>query len=134
MIFDWYDKEYSFDIPEIDDQHKGIFQLAGQLDTAVREGHEEPILRVLFVEISKHIDLHFATEEALMERVKYPKIKTHKKEHEGFRKNIKDALDKIETETETLGLEVLFTLNDWIKKHITTTDQDLKTFIQISSA
>lgn len=129
-VVEWHDELYSVGIVEIDDQHKGLFQLAEQLKCEVDEGRDEKILKFLFPEIYRHIAIHYRTEENYMEMCDYPDLMAHRTDHEKFVDAINAAYEKLGHDKGLLGLEILFVLNDWITNHIGQMDKKLTPYFK----
>lgn len=61
-------------MPEIDKQHAMMFSMFSVLIESIREGETSDKLGVLFKTLLDYADLHFKTEENLMEQAGYPGI------------------------------------------------------------
>lgn len=113
---------YSIDMPEIDEQHRVLFDLINQLWRAIinRSTIEQ---QVGLIEKLEHYTLsHFTAEETFMRMFEYPDFDNHKKAHESFVKKI--ALEKANLQkTQHLSLDILNFLKDWLIDHIMVLDK-----------
>jgi len=78
---------YSLGIPEVDNDHRGLFAAMGDLaDAVVRQDWDSAraILQVIPPDATKH----FTREERLMRRVGYSGLEWHRKQHATARKHL----------------------------------------------
>jgi hemerythrin-like metal-binding protein len=69
--------------PDIDDQHKGLFELANTLDAALTaQSSDAEAIGDAIWGLTDYVVQHFADEEALMRESGYPKARAHKMLHE----------------------------------------------------
>src|SRR4029077_1259800 len=80
-LFQWKD-EHLVGQPEIDSQHKRLFQLADQLHAAMTTGKGKDVMLKTLGDLIDYTKRHFAAEEALMQRSKYPSYAEHKVFHD----------------------------------------------------
>lgn len=118
--------------PEIDKQHRELFDHFEKLSYACIEGCEEDQLKELLKFLDEYTQKHFSYEEAIMLQNKYPKLKTQQVQHEIFRKKIKELL---EMDVKAIGLEQLsqklnWELLSWYKHHIMQLDKEMVNYIK----
>ena len=65
----------------VDRQHEEIFRRAGSLRTAVEEGRGAEEVVELLAFLDDYTQLHFSSEELLMEREGFPALAGHRREH-----------------------------------------------------
>ncbi len=120
---------YSLGIPEIDEQHKVLFELINELWDALAK--RSPIQSQLLVieGLEHYTTAHFAAEETLMRVIKYPKFDTHKQTHDKFVRRIAEEKARL-LAGNGLSLDVLYFLKDWLVNHILVDDQDYAGFSQ----
>lgn len=120
---------YSLGIPEIDEQHKTLFELINKLwDALVKRSSIES--QLLVIEGLEHYTIaHFAAEETLMRVIKYPKLDAHKQTHDKFVQRIAEEKTRL-LAGNGLSLDVLYFLKDWLVNHILVDDQDYAGFSQ----
>jgi len=122
-LIKWTDK-FKVDITEIDEQHKKLIDLANKLYAALKEGKARNILDDVFNSLADYASYHFDTEETLFGIHGYPDIIRHINEHNEFRRSLISLKEKHQREDYSAGIETMFFLKDWLKKHIL--DEDKK--------
>ncbi len=83
--------------PQIDAQHKELFDAINNLMDACNSGKGRDSIESTISFLQKYIIKHFNDEEKLQQSVNYPAYKAHKQAHEGFKKlsqSVGDALLK----------------------------------------
>lgn len=119
--------EYYIGISQIDEQHKKLFQIADEtyelLNNAYIADKYDHIVALLD-ELKEYTATHFAEEEAYMENIMYKKILSHKVEHQEFLEKINEIeLDDLEVNQETIIMDILNFVYDWLVHHILDTDK-----------
>ena len=76
--------------PQIDDQHRRIFDLANALDAAVKKSKEDAILDHAFDLLLQYTNKHFSDEEALYEEMGSTLLKAHRDEHHRLLDDIRE--------------------------------------------
>ncbi len=131
MSLEWSD-DLSTNYVLIDSQHKQLFKIINELLDACKKGQAkaEVIKVVNFLE--NYVNEHFSTEEAFMEQHNYPHIAAHKRQHEEFKKNLKNFKNRLSTEGVTLSFSISLThtLVEWLTKHIRVIDKELGQFLK----
>jgi hemerythrin len=130
-------KEYSVDIPEIDDQHQLLIQMINDLHgVIIKKNNQETVCEVL-ERLLHYTRTHFEGEETLMRNSDFPGYEAHKARHDQFISDV-EALErraKISQSSEQLvGMEMLFKLKDWLVDHIVVMDMDYSRHLQSRSA
>ena len=77
-VFLKWDDSFSIGVPEIDRQHKMLFDLTNEVAKAAAEGTglDGPLNSLV-----EYVKIHFAVEEDLMARSRFPGLDTHRKIH-----------------------------------------------------
>lgn len=119
-------------VEAIDNQHKELINHCNLLNN-VDELNRKKILGDEAVNyLMQYINEHFEQEEALQQKVGYPRYEAHKKLHKHFTEQM-EAL-KSEFDQKGMTIEAFFelstTLNDWIVTHIGMEDKALADFIK----
>ena len=125
-------KDMEVGVLEIDTQHK---ELVDRLNALMSMGHDAASKE----ETQKTIDLleeyivkHFADEEELQRKNKYPEYESHKKMHELYI----GEFQKLKKEFADNGHSLKFTMDlnnsliNWIVKHIKSADVELGKFLR----
>ncbi len=116
--FEWKEK-YSVGNLNIDQQHKGIFEIANSLTEEMNENEIKIILMKLF----KYTRVHFADEEEMMKKIGYPKLDEQRELHN-------ELISKLSTLSVKSFDTVQFVINfkkfvyGWITNHILLHDMD----------
>ncbi len=122
----WNDK-FAIGITTVDEQHEQLFNLmesVHELTIDAKSGIDcydeiETVLR----ELERYTIVHFEDEEALMEKVGYENIDTHREEHNAFVAKVHDTLDSdVDLHQVSVLEEVYEFLLQWVSDHILYTD------------
>ena len=120
-----FTKDCLIGVPEIDDEHKKLFELIAKTDNALRNGNN-PIENALELinELKQYAINHFAHEEAYMESIDDPELKRQKKEHKAFveKVNSYNFADVTDESAKAIILELLEYLSKWLMGHILGSD------------
>ncbi len=127
-IFDWKD-EYSVGYREIDDQHKRLFELAGELHAAMAAGKGKAEMSKTLANLVAYTPTHFASEERLMQLNHYPDYVQHKAAHDALTKQVVEFQRDFETGRSPLTIGLMQFLKDWLREHIGNTDRKIAAFL-----
>jgi hemerythrin len=131
MNFTW-DTNLDTGIDELDYQHRRMFRFLHTLLEAVENKHTRTALSGFVGFIVKHVNEHFAYEEALMVSRGYPDYLAHKLAHEGLRVEVQALVDEYKTNGHSpLALIRMGTLtSDWMRVHILAVDLKLTSWLK----
>lgn len=122
-----WDKHYELGIASIDNQHKELVRIAGELSNLLTEACEgddiyDEMIR-LIEELRDYTVVHFEFEEALFIKHGYPNSDEHILEHQRLIEEI-NALDfqAVDNDQVAHGKSILNMLITWIFKHISGSD------------
>ncbi len=121
-------ESFSVGVRKIDEQHKKLIKIINKLiETNDTKVYSETIYDTI-TKMTKYADYHFQTEEQYMIEYDYPDYSAHKEQHRGFRKKtVAFAVDTMKSK-ETLPIEILLYLQNWLINHIITSDMKYKSF------
>ncbi|MDR2072351.1 MAG: bacteriohemerythrin [Spirochaetaceae bacterium] len=123
-LIEWSDR-YRIGIPLIDEQHKKLIDMTNTLYTGCLEGDKEA--RIYFLktihEAVDYVRFHFSTEEKLLERIKYPDLTAHKKQHEDFAREIISQVQAFQQGKPFVPNVFVRYLRDWVLTHIAVSDK-----------
>lgn len=124
----WWDDSLLTGIKNIDEQHKSIFEKAGEiLDLEVSSDPE--IINKIFIFLMTYTVNHFSEEEQSMIQYEYADFKEHRAEHNYFIDELYSLSSRIKesgiNEEDLDALKVL--IIEWLADHIHESD---KKFIQ----
>lgn len=129
MPFITWTDQIEINIEEIDNQHKKLFHHLNLLyDYVISNADRKTLIRVLD-ELVDNTVLHFKTEEGYMQEYNYPKFTEHKEEHDKLTKQVVDLQKEFHEGGETISLEMMDFLHDWLKNHTAGTDKRFGNYI-----
>lgn len=120
-----FTKDCLIGVPEIDDEHKRLFELIGEVDSAIKSNADSvSTAMALLNELKQYAITHFAHEEAYMASIHDPELERQKKEHQAFVEKVNSyCFSDITDETaRALVLELLNYLSRWLMGHILGSD------------
>jgi hemerythrin len=127
-------QEYSVGYPDIDNQHKKLFQLADELHSAMLSGKGKDVLGKTLSNLIAYTKAHFAAEERLMQTHNYPDYAKHKAAHDGLTARVTAFEKDFETNRVALSIGVLEFLKDWLAHHIGETDRKIASYLKTRAA
>lgn len=112
-------------VPEIDAQHRALFEQAGRFEAAVKAREHNFRLEDLFGYLANYARFHFAAEEQFMRDVGYPRLAEHIQEHSEFSRELLSLVPQWESEDDTTSAlaGLLEFLDSWLMDHVTRSDQ-----------
>ncbi|GHV04832.1 hypothetical protein FACS189485_10910 [Spirochaetia bacterium] len=123
-IIEW-DNRYAVGIEKIDAQHRELLKMANDLCLGRREGG------AFIHNVVSFLRYHFLTEEELLENIKYPDIKAHKRQHHNFIMEISDRFDQLAAARQPIPQNLPGHLRSRIIAHISLIDKKYATYINI---
>lgn len=128
----WKD-EYSVNFPEIDKQHKKLFEIGERIYYAasVDDGFDHyDEIREFLNELTDYTVFHFDYEEKLLSQYGYPELEAQQFQHSFFVKKLRKFIDKdLENSQYSTILEIVDFVSDWISGHILKTDFAYRDFL-----
>ena len=124
QIVVWEDR-YATGIEMVDEQHQMLVVLTNELYAACLTGSEakEAVFKKAMSRMVEYVRKHFAEEQQLLERIKYPMFLEHKKEHDTLVKNILEAAKDHDEGKIFTPNNFVRTLRDWVFDHIGISDR-----------
>lgn len=134
MAFVWT-KDLETGNMQIDNEHKQLVKAADDLVTACSQGKGRQEIGTAVEFLSNYTKTHFAHEEELQVKYKFPDYTTHKSWHLGFLKEFELVAAKLKAEGANIAIvaEVNAKVGQLIT-HIKTSDLKLAQFIHSSSS
>ena len=127
-LFEW-SADYELDIPQIDDQHKELVKMINTLYDSIQEGHSSETVNQTLNRLLQYVEVHFETEEHVMQERQYPGYQQHLLQHENLRHKVLDLKKEQLQGREIATFELLNFLVDWLKNHISTEDVAIARYI-----
>ena len=133
-FIDWSSKLLTH-IPQIDTDHRRLFELINELYAVTAEGNRDRVLsETLFNQLINYANYHFAAEEALMRKFHDPHFSEHKEVHERFRKQILEYQRQVLQEGSAVNIEMARFLRNVILIDVTVNDMVLGNFLASKEA
>ena len=128
-IIEW-DNAFSVDVQKIDEQHKKFFSIINMLYDAIMQGKGEVVVGPVLKELQQYVIFHFKSEETWMELYRYPDMIKHKLEHDAGAKKVSKLVLEYERGQQTVDIELLKFLSDWLQNHILQVDRKYIPYFQ----
>ncbi|MBQ3162953.1 MAG: bacteriohemerythrin [Lachnospiraceae bacterium] len=120
-----FTKDCLIGVPEIDEEHKTLFELISKTDSALKAG-DGSIAEALTLlnELKQYAKNHFAHEEAYMEEIHDAELERQRTEHVTFIEKINtySFSDVTNENARAIMLELLEFLSKWLMGHILGSD------------
>jgi len=123
-LFQW-SETLNVGYPDIDSQHKRLFQLADQLYTGMTEDKGKQVLSNTLNNLVAYTKRHFADEEVLMQLHRYPGSSQHKAEHQVLADKLAQFQKAFAADRATVTIPLLETLRDAMVQHMQGTDKKM---------
>ena len=114
--------------PVIDRQHRELFNIGNELINSVLGRRPKHDIELLLRELVEHIKEHFATEEDVLSRTRYPLSDEHRNIHGNLLERARDLEERYRTGQLAVSDLVGFISYDVISAHIV--NEDLKFALQ----
>lgn len=125
----WRD-HFKIGVPEIDEQHKQLFQIANQLEAAHNTNSMYQEMGRSLKLLVDHSMQHFKTEEAYMQEIGFPKLENHAAKHREFMKQIMEILVKLKSDRHVSPSQLIEMTSHWIFNHTLNDDIRIKHFLE----
>jgi hemerythrin len=122
-LMTWCDS-LSTGVRAMDEQHKGLVNTLNELHDAMLKGKDKTAAGPLLNRLVKYTHDHFAAEEALMTRAKYPKLAAHFSKHKDLTAQVEAFVNRYERGELSLNVDLLMFLRDWLTNHIRKEDRE----------
>jgi len=127
-MMEWSDEVYSVGIPEIDEQHKMLFNLVNTIHAAIYEHKGTQACVGVLEELADYTRVHFALEEKLMQQGHFPGFEAHRVLHHNLVKEVIALLEEIHAGHAKISFQLLHFLRNWLKNHILGEDKKYAEF------
>jgi hemerythrin len=117
-------------VPELDDEHKEIFEAVAGLRKALAGDTPSADLAALTNRLAGCAMDHFAHEERLMRAARYDSLRWHKQQHDGVRRQVSEFAARIEQGDRTAGLALVEYLSSWLANHTRVADRMMGAFLR----
>lgn len=132
-LFEWKES-YSIGVPEIDAQHRRLYHLADELHTAMNGGKSAQVLQQVFTNLIAYTKTHFAAEEAMLQKCRYPDFAAHKAKHDDLTRKVVELQRDYQAGKMMLGIDTMHFLSQWLLQHIGGTDRKYVPFVNAKTS
>ena len=84
MALKGWDSSFSVNIPNLDNDHKKMVDMIGQLHQAMSQGKSKDLLNPLINELANYTVSHFSAEEKYLSEKNHPDLAMQKTQHQVF--------------------------------------------------
>lgn len=130
MRFSRWKESNAVFFPEVDDEHRTLFQAIGEFQKALESdsgGVELPKALQILVTCAED---HFTHEEKLMRGLGYQLFDWHKKQHDSMRKHMKHYAPQIAAGDAEAGAMLIECFTTWLNDHVAVSDQMMAAFLR----
>jgi len=124
-----WDEKYNVNVAVMDSQHRRLAALVHQLHIALSPGQPLEQVRDTMSELVAFTRLHFATEEELMLKYRYPDYAAHLAEHKLVLGQMNKLADSIQRSSAISFDAEADISDDWVGKHLLERDAPLGKFL-----
>ncbi|PKN90321.1 MAG: hypothetical protein CVU42_07110 [Chloroflexi bacterium HGW-Chloroflexi-4] len=124
-----WNEEYSVGVNILDRQHQTIINVLNKLFIIYDTTTEAKDLVTILNELIDYANLHFTTEETLLEKYHYRDLIVQRNEHSIYQQKINKFIDRIANEEHQVMSEATGFLVDWWMGHIQGSDKDYTRFL-----
>ncbi len=122
-LMTWSDS-LSTGVKAMDEQHKGLVNTLNELHAAMLAARTKPWPAPLLDRLVKYTHDHFAAEEALMTRARYPNFPAHVTKHRDLTGQVETFVGRYQSGELSLNVDLLMFLRDWLTTHIQKEDHE----------
>jgi hemerythrin len=127
-LFKW-SGAHSIYLPEVDAEHRAIYQLGDELHKALLAGADPAHLKPIVANLLQAAEEHFRHEERLMRAMHYASFEWHKRQHNAARKRVKALAGQIDG-GDRAAEELLQFLSAWLRDHISVADRMMGAYLR----
>jgi hemerythrin len=120
-FFSWNDN-LSVGVKASDDDHKKLIEILNRLYEGMKSGQGKEMVGKTLDDLISYTKFHFAREEEFFARTKYPAAE-HKEQHKLLVKQAEDLLSRYKSGENSISIETLDFLKDWLTIHIQVSDK-----------
>ena len=120
--------------PAIDRNHREKFEQINDFFARMMHGEGREAAIETIGMLSRSMQTHFAEEEALMTRCRYPDFARHRRDHQDFLARLGGLRRPVEAGARDAAKALLETCGVWMREHILTDDKALAQFLKKARA
>jgi hemerythrin len=127
--FEWTEAQ-AVHVPYVDDEHKALFKLCGDLHRSLRAGRSATVVQSTLHDLVAHAEEHFTHEEREMRISGYAHYAWHRRQHRAARVRLRALEQRVQdNETET-ALQLVGFLGGWLNDHVRLADRMLGAYLR----
>jgi hemerythrin len=126
MSYATWQEKFLIGVPELDDDHRMLFDLVDQVHEAYARGRIEDDLERVFGILMDYVESHFRREEDFMRDRGYAGLDEHQGHHGRLKAELEDLHRRFLAREPGLALELLAFLKNWLHFHIMEEDMRYK--------
>ena len=120
-FFNW-SEDLSVGVKASDDDHKKLIEMLNRLYEGMKSGQGKEVVGKVLDDLIRYTKFHFAREEEFFTRTGYPAVE-HKEQHRLLVKQAEDLQSRYKSGENSLSIDTLDFLRDWLTIHIQVTDK-----------
>jgi hemerythrin len=117
--------EYTVGVESMDDEHRDMIDLINTTYGKLDADSDAKQIEACLGEILSAISMHFALEERMMRRHRYPEYQAHKDDHEELLDQIRELMDVFYADPVRGGKQLEKQLSAWFAGHFSSFDARL---------
>jgi len=128
-LFVW-SAELDLPLTALNEDHRRIFSLAGQLHEAMLAARGRQEISRLVGALADHTQSHLGREEELMVAHGYPQLEEHRAEHQVLARQVSEFGRRLQAGETTMTIELMHFLAGWLESHIRGSDRRLAEWLR----
>jgi len=132
MAFMQWSDMLAIDGGAIDGQHHGLVDAINALHEAVAQSREAELVEATLGTLERYSEVHFATEELMLEEASYPRLEQHRRQHRQFIEQLQSFRGQLGDGGAGLGHGMAQFLGSWLVNHIMVSDKAYVAFLRSS--
>ncbi len=128
-VFQW-EELYDIGLPEIDAQHRTMIDMLNTLYAAKKSEQARQVVEETLDKLLHYTTIHFADEEAAMQKVAYPHLDKQKSEHKTMTQQVVKMRSRLQQGDDSVVFELLNFMSEWLKFHICGSDRKFGDFMK----
>ena len=126
-----WDNSFSVGFAILDEQHKELVNMINELTEDCKKGTSaaELSFKLVLERAVEYAKTHFADEEKYMDKVLYPNMAAHKKEHFNFLFEVVNLVNEVESGN-TTPIEFVNFLKKWVLNHVAKSDMKYAPYLR----
>jgi hemerythrin len=117
-------------LPEVDAEHRNLFNLADEVRAAVVAKSDTAQVPETLRALIAAIEDHFSHEERQMREAHYPSYAWHKQQHDTLRKRMSQSVPPIESGDGEAAILLLEFFSGWLRDHTALSDRMMGAYLR----